>query len=111
MDGGKEGAVGDILVGGWNRKSLSLFYFDAKFEWEGPGVICCRGYSPLHPTGATEGKGKRMMIKSNSSNVFVLTRKLIMFHTFGGLPYMTSAMGGGRGVPKKQTKGTKSADL
>ena len=24
-----------------------------------------------------------------------------------GLPYMTSAMGGGRGVPKKQTKGTK----
>ena len=84
MDGGKEGGVGDILVGGWNRKSLSLFYFDAKFEWEGPGVICCRGYSPLHPTAATEGKGKGMMIKSNSNNVFVLTRKLIMFHTFGG---------------------------
>ena len=28
-----------------------------------------------------------------------------------GLPYMTSAVGGGRGVPKKQKKGTKSADL
>ena len=31
--------------------------------------------------------------------------------SFRGLPYMTSAVGGGRGVPKKQTKGTKSADL
>ena len=29
----------------------------------------------------------------------------------GGLPYMTSAVGGGRGIPKKQMKGTKSADL
>ena len=28
-----------------------------------------------------------------------------------GLPYMTSAVGGGKGVPKKQTKGTKSDDL
>ena len=28
-----------------------------------------------------------------------------------GLPYMMSAVGEGRGVPKKQTKGTKSADL
>ena len=28
-----------------------------------------------------------------------------------GLPYMTSAVGGGRGVPKKQMRGTKSADL
>ena len=28
-----------------------------------------------------------------------------------GLPYMTSAVGWGRGVPKKQTKGTKSADF
>ena len=28
-----------------------------------------------------------------------------------GLPYMTSAVGGGRGVPKKQKKGTKSAEL
>ena len=28
-----------------------------------------------------------------------------------GLHYITSAVGGGRGVPKKQTKGTKSADL
>ena len=28
-----------------------------------------------------------------------------------GLPYMTSAVGGGSGVPKKQTKGTKSVDL
>ena len=27
-----------------------------------------------------------------------------------GLPYMTSAVGGGRWVPKKQMKGTKSAD-
>ena len=29
----------------------------------------------------------------------------------GGLPYMTSTVGGGRGVTKKQTKVTKSADL
>ena len=28
-----------------------------------------------------------------------------------GLPYMTSALEGGRGVPKQQTKGTKSADF
>ena len=28
-----------------------------------------------------------------------------------GLPFMTSAVGGGRVVPKKQTKGTKAADL
>ena len=28
-----------------------------------------------------------------------------------GLPYMTPAVGGGRWVPQKQTKGTKSADL
>ena len=28
-----------------------------------------------------------------------------------GLPYMTSAVGWGRGVPKKKSKGTKSADL
>ena len=28
-----------------------------------------------------------------------------------GLPYMTSAVGGGEGDPKKQTKGTKSDDL
>ena len=28
-----------------------------------------------------------------------------------GLPDMTSAVGWGRGFPKKQTKGTKSADL
>ena len=36
------------------------------------------------------------------------TRKAIRVR---GLPYMTSAVGGGRGVPEKQTKGTKSADL
>ena len=28
-----------------------------------------------------------------------------------GLPHMTSAVGGGRKVPKKRTKGTKSAAL
>ena len=28
-----------------------------------------------------------------------------------GLPYMTSAVGGGRGVPKKQTKGRKYTDF
>ena len=28
-----------------------------------------------------------------------------------GLPYMMSGVGGGRGVPKKQMRGTKSADL
>ena len=39
------------------------------------------------------------------------SRKWQSNSSLGGLPYMTSAVGGGRGVPKKQTKGTKSDDL